>query len=505
MRHTIGGVRKICAALVFVVAIASACQSPPIVKPRPNPPDESDEISKVNQWIYDELKGWYYWNDAVKEIEPPKGSLEYDEFLQKTIQSLPWESVQDRSNGENPATIDGTWVNESGRWSRAHIYSYIEKFPAARTRASKSMATTFGFDAEPFWIGDSDRILLLVTWVMPDSPADKAGLERGVVILQYNDREIYMPTYEDFFYKLHFQEGGNTMSVTDKDGKKYELAAVEMRVSPILHHEVIETAGGAKVAYLVYNAFETGANNEFDNELRDVFGEFKAAGATELVLDLRYNSGGLVSSCRVLSSLAANVDRSQVFVKMKRNREINTVYPQKIANPEVVNFLTEPNSLGLNKIYVLATDMTASASEMVISSIRGVLGDEAVVLIGTQTNGKNVGMDLREKTIDGDRYEMWPITFKVLNAKDFCDYAYGFTPDVRVEEFWEFTNPDGSEIIYALGDSQERLLAATLRIIDGEDVYPDIQTRAGEADRPRPSSPVDPRRGGAKYIPENKQ
>jgi C-terminal processing protease CtpA/Prc len=465
----------------------------------PVPVEEDDDLSEINQWIYDELKGWYYWNSVVKETKPPKGTLEYDEFLKGMIEALPWASVQDRSNGEDPATIDGVWsTNTSGAMYRSQIYSYIDKLPAD-TRASESMTTTFGFDVESFWEDKNHlRIFLLVRSVVPDSPADKVGLKRGMWIVKYDGKDIYEPDYEDFWYRLHFQEGGNTMTLTDKTGKVYDLEAVEMKVSPVVRHEVITTDGGKKAAYLLYNEFEEGEGREFDKKLQSVFGEFKSAGATELVLDLRYNPGGLISSCRLLSSLAANVSSNDTFLKMLRNKQINAVYP-RVPNPAIMKFSDEPNSLGLNKIYVLATGDSASASEMVINSIRGVLGESAVVLIGTRTNGKNVGMDLCETTIYGDTYEMWPITFKTLNAKDFCDYADGFVPNFQLDEFGDRAN-----VIYDLGDRRERLLEAALKLIDGKKVESDLLTRA-DAARRGPASLVDPRAGGAKYIPEHEQ
>ncbi len=232
-RAVYAGVRILAAC--FVALLWTSCESSTVVEPKPTPGGD-DDLSKINQWIYDELKGWYYWNDAVKGTKPPKGSLEYDVFLENMIENLPWNSVQDRSDGENPATIDGVW--ETDMSGRSHIYSYIDKIPAG-TRASESMATTFGFDAALFGMQESDRLILLVKWVLPDGPAAKAGLKRGMWIEKYNGQMIYRSEYENFWYRLHNQEGGNTMALTDDAGKVYNLEAVEMKVSPILYHDVI--------------------------------------------------------------------------------------------------------------------------------------------------------------------------------------------------------------------------------------------------------------------------
>jgi C-terminal processing protease CtpA/Prc len=488
-------------------------------------------LTGANEWIYSMMSGWYYWNDAVKAATKPANSLAYDEFLNELISELPWSAVQDNSNGEDPPTIDGRYARDANGdllqpLERDHIYSYIER-TAPETRASKSRSATFGFDFIAFYqeVGAVTYYVPLVIWVRDDSPAALAGMKRGTWITRYNGELINRTRLMNLIYQLNLMEGGPTMILTGEDGQTYDLTAVEMTATPILRHEVLLSPGGKKVAYLFYNSFErgdeVGGENsgkwEFDEQLKEVFAGFKAQGAQELVLDLRYNPGGYVSSSQLLSSLAANVNKTMIFAQMQRNAGIRDFlqheYGWKVPNPEVMYFLDEANSLKLGKVYVLATEDSASAAEMVISSLRGVLGRDNVVHIGTTTNGKNVGMDLIEpldsegekRTIDGYNYEMWPITFKVLNAENFCNYAGGLEPNPPYQTgnyYLEELNGVGAGgPFHPLGDPDEALLKAALDLIDGKPFKP--ATRADDTAAPKPVRlPKDPRKGGAKYIPQ---
>ncbi len=444
------------------------------------PTDFSNKLSGVNREIYSIMRDAYYWNDAVRTASSvPANNLSPSQFLSGLIEGLRWEDVQDTSNGENPATIDGQW-NEA-RTGRDHIYSYIQQIGGV-TRAASS-EVSFGLGYEPLReefstdITDGGQIrYFFIAWIQPGGPAEAAGLKRGTVIAKYNGQTIGYNQYAQFHNMLYGSSQGSTMTLTDTKGNTYSLTSKTMKTSPTIVQKMLTSSTGKKVGYLAYTSFEPGRRSEFDQELRNnVFGS-TLRGAEELVLDLRYNGGGAVSSCQTLSSLVADVDRTDIFCKMWYNAHTAAVMTGG-ENPQVLPFNDEPNSLRLRRVYVLGTKSTASASEMVISAIRGV--DTEVILIGEETNGKNVGMDACGFQSGGAYYDFRPITFKIMNAKDFCDYAGGFQPDYRINELRGMNPVDGSGI-RELGDPEENLLKAALAHIDGGTPDVDNTTRASE-------------------------
>jgi len=157
---------------------------------------------------------------------------------------------------------------------------------------------------------------------------------------------------------------------------------------------------------------------------------------------LRYNNGGDVLSSAVLGTLVAGNDyKGQVYAHTTFNEdrtEAGEGGDYKIGVKETVERIYEPletalqHAVGLKKIYVLVSQTTASASEMVINGLRGL--DIEVNLIGQTTNGKNVGMEGVMRSFYNHEFLLYPVTFYVENAKGFRDYSTGFVPDVEIDD-----------------------------------------------------------------------
>ena len=209
-----------------------------------------------------------------------------------------------------------------------------------------------------------------------------------------------------------------------------------------------------------------------------VFADFVAQGVNEVVLDLRVNGGGSVLTSAYLASMIYDGAGTDVFCKLvfngKHSNEdgsYNFDNTLNIYNASWEKIGEEPlNRLSsINRLYVITSGNTASASEMVINGLKPFI---PVKLYGTTTYGKNVGSitlydspstDYTKKTNANPDHlnAMQPIVFQIYNKNDESDYIHGFTPDVEIKEWYSWEN------ILEFGDENEELLKAILDDIRG--------------------------------------
>lgn len=384
----------------------------------------------VVTWVDQRLGAEYYWLDEYNEKRPTFDfSQTYDRFLSTSLLSL--------TTNEMDGGIDGN--------GNRYIYSYIVRTgPAGTTsgtRAATGMTTGLGlYLTNTVWSLDNGaRYGFAVEHVYPGSPAEKAGVQRGDIIAQVNGMDITQSNMNDFWTRLNY---GGYADVTLRkinwwaESSDAENAQVDVSLSaggyfpsPVAYHGVLEMPENIadksnKIGYLSYLSFDA----DYDDSLAAAMADLKAAGVTDLILDLRSNGGGSVNSSIKLASMILDASyKGATYAKLKRN-PLN-----KYGDDECL--LTEQQTnLGIKHLYIIATGNTASASEMVIAGLRGL--DIPVTILGSRTEGKNCGMDVMTATIDGYDYEFAPITFLNYNAKDFNDYADGFEADVDILEYF---------------------------------------------------------------------
>jgi C-terminal processing protease CtpA/Prc len=263
------------------------------------------------------------------------------------------------------------------------------------------------------------------------------------------------------------------------------LAVVVYRENPILL-DTVYTQEGKKIAYLVYNFFASDNNDGtmiYDKQLNDIFGRFKEEGVNELILDLRYNSGGSISSANALASMISNCTMQDVFSIEQYNDIVDAYFLEEYGGDyntiPFMDYMIRTNSrgsaievtpihhLGMQRLYVLTSYRTASASELVINALNPYLNNN-IVLIGDTTVGKNVGsITIYEEDAVKRQTNQWgmqPIILQIANKIGFSDYLDGFPPDVEVDELEGIAEND----LKPLGDTEEVMLKAALDHISGK-------------------------------------
>jgi hypothetical protein len=222
-------------------------------------------------------------------------------------------------------------------------------------------------------------------------------------------------------------------------------------VAPVLNGKVLDTPTG-KVGYLQFNEHNAVSEGLLVKNIAD----FKTAGIADLVLDMRYNGGGLLSIASELAYMIAGPGPTagKVFERSQYNDKTKPQAPQPFATTAAGYPSTLPVKAGsalpylsLKRVTILTTPGTCSASESVVNSLRGV--DVEVNLIGGETCGKPYAFTPAANC--GTTY--FTIQFQGVNDKGYGDYADGFAPTCSV----------GDDLEHALGDPAEGLLATALK------------------------------------------
>ena len=395
-------------------------------------------FTEFNKFIYNYMAERYLWNEPIPNLKL-NGSASYSKFFESILTGI---DALDHMNRD-----DGHW--EKGK--RESYYSYIERSSASKSRAFGYTETGSGiYDCTAKFITSDQSVAALVPLgVAPDSPADKAGLKRGSLVTKVNGSAVTQYNVQTLYEKLMtgncsfetvkyiFDDNGYATGLTDPETGYVEMSTY---TDPAIYTAKVMTDkdNGTKIGYLCYMYFDL----DYDDQLIETFNLFKQNGVSELVLDLRYNGGGHVVSSTLLATLIAGENhKDKVYDDLVYNAR--RVAKGEKATYKIGNSATPDgqytkistalsSSLGLNRVYVLTTVYTASASELIINGLRGL--DIDVRVIGTTTNGKNVGMESDRKIIGTYEYIITPITFYSKNAKGFGDYADGFQPDVELDE-----------------------------------------------------------------------
>ena len=391
---------------------------------------------EINEWVYEKMSSNYLWTEPVRNIALDY-SIGYQAFLKSILDGV---SKQDDINHD-----DGAYKQDY----RTEYYTQIVS-NAPETKAVGQQSRGNGFYLlRPVNLGTA--IGVLVDTVIPGGPADRLGIKRGDFITEVNGVSITMDNYRSVTGKIYTDAISIKTNSVDWEGAQldqavltpigtYELIPDYYTEPAIYKAETIELSNGKKVGYLLYMGFHA----DYDEQLIAAFDKFKADGIDDLVLDLRYNNGGEILSSTVMATMIAGpAHQGKTLAKLTFNEERTAAGESASYRIGVKETIEYPDgylpieealqhSIDLERVFVIATNITASASEIIINGLRGL--DIEVNLIGTRTSGKNVGMEGFSKKYRNYDFLFYPVSFYIENAKGFRDYPEGFEPDIYLDD-----------------------------------------------------------------------
>ena len=453
--------------------VFTGCNNDDDVTPKDATEDPVEEVKSiadypVQDFMWETMNAYYFWQADVADLDDSKATVaaDYAEFLSTVddpaeffykICNKHWKSV-----GDDAAVDRFSFLSEDYK-------DLVQGFSGV----SKSDGVEFGLS---LYGGEGSKdVFGFVRYIVANSDASNKDIKRGDIFVGVNGTSLNLDNYRELLfgdidtYTLNFATIEN--NTINPNGRELSLTKQEGLVeNPILLSTVFEQSG-TKVGYLLYNSFVA----DFDEQLNGVFGDFAAAGINELILDFRYNGGGRVSSALQIASSVYGTNTDELFLKARYNAKIMSTFDpgdgETNFSSTTIDNNTPLNELGLQRVYVIATASTASASELVMNGLEPYIN---VVHVGTKTVGKNEFSNTfvddqennnfynaeRESHINpNNQWAIQPLLGRNENADGFSDYTGGLTPDHELRE--DVAN------MGTLGDPTEPLLALTLSVISG--------------------------------------
>ncbi|HET7921669.1 MAG TPA: S41 family peptidase [Gammaproteobacteria bacterium] len=363
-------------------------------------------ISGENNQILGVMQDWYYWYSNLPAADP--GAYSDAESFVEALRHQPLDR-----------------------------FSFVTSQAANEAFYGAGQYVGFGFSQQL----DAGNALRIAD-VYPNSPAADAGMARGDTVLSINGTPVATLLAQGTLDSAYGDTEVGVEATLQFQHLAGDVHTATMRKAVVTQPNVklvqTFTAGSHKVGYFFFQNFIQPS----DAELDQAFAQLKADGVDELVIDDRYNGGGLLSVAQHLGSLiAGNANAGQLFATLNYN-------DRHSGNNYTYYFGSQTNGLALSRVVFITTAATASASELIINALKPYMD---VVTVGATTFGKPVG----ENGFDICKDVLYPMTFKMTNAADYGDYFQGFAP----------TCPAADDFTHALGDSTESSLATALYYI----------------------------------------
>jgi len=421
--------------------------------------DDKDDngafASEINDFVWKGMNLAYLYKDNISDLSNNRFSSDsdYSNYLNsyETPEYLFENLIFDRETIDKHSIIVDNYIE---------LQQYFEG-------VSNGNGMEYGLRYVP---GSNFNVYGYVRYVHPGSISDLENIQRGDIFFGINDNSLNLENYSSLLslenYTVNFANynDNNTTDIIDDTVVSNEISKdlykVSLEKNPIFHTNIIDGSNG-KSGYLMYNQF----TSTFDDELNEVFSNFKSNNIDNLILDLRYNSGGSVNSALLISSLITGQFTDQVFSTEQWNSEIQNYWLNNDPEQLINKFMSNGNSLNLNRVFIITSRSSASASELVINCLKPYID---VIQIGTNTYGKYQASvtlyDSPDFSLNGvnpsHTYALQPLVLKTLNSQGITDYYDGLSPDIVADE--------SSSNLGVIGDVNEPLLSIAL-----SQIYPD--------------------------------
>ncbi|MEQ1726527.1 MAG: S41 family peptidase, partial [Sphingopyxis sp.] len=410
-------------------------------------PTAGCSVRERQDWVTAQMREWYLFPETLPASPNPGASATVQDYIDALTATA-------RAQG------------------RDRFFTYITSI--AQENAFFSGGASAGFGVRLSYDTTARRVFIAEAF--EGAPALAAGIDRGTEILAIGTTAADLRTVDAIILAegtagvtnalgpstagtvrvLRVTDAGGTrdLTVTKAD---YSLTPVSSRYGS----RILDLGGGRRVGYLNLRTFISSA----DQQLRNAYASFRAAGISEFIVDLRYNGGGLVSTANLFGDLLGGGRRTSDIFSQTRFR------PEKASNDDTHFFAPGTQSVTPVKIAFIGTGSTASASELVINGMIPFLGSN-MALVGGNTYGKPVGQIALDRTACDDRLRV--IAFATGNASNNTAYYTGLAGSVAN------TCRAADDVTLPLGDVREASVASAIDFLSGRACTP-ISATGGQS------------------------
>lgn len=400
----------------------------PTPTPTPTPTTAACSLRSRQDWALAQLQEWYLFPSLLDASVNPAAHATVDSYID--------------------ALVAPARAQNKDRYF-THLTSIAEENAFYEQGATAGFGFRLGYDTS------SNRVFVIEAF--EGGAALASSIDRGTELVQIGTQTVASLMAAGGPGAVIDALGPDTpglsrsLTVRDLSGaqRTVTLSKAVFELDPVSdrYGAKIITDGARRVGYLNLRTFiETSEPN-----LRAAFADFKAQGITELIVDLRYNGGGLISTAAFMGSLMGQGRGGQAFSYI-------TFRDSKAAENETIPFAPQPESIAPTRIAFIGTRSTASASELVINGMVPFLGAN-MALVGTNTYGKPVGQIALDRPECDDRLRA--IALKVENANHQGEYYNGLATTVGA------TCRAADDIGHQLGDPAEGMVKIALDFLAG--------------------------------------